>query len=58
MKKFLITVLPILVMLFCPIWIVFGLEHAIAYLISIPFGIMLAVATIKWVEFVDKHVKD
>ena len=58
MKKVLITMLPILVILFCHIWIVFGLKYAIAYLICIPFGIMLAAALIKWVEFVDKHIKD
>lgn len=58
MKKFLITVLPILVILFCCMWVIFDLKHAIACLIAIPFGIIVIAAVFKWVEFVDKHIKD
>lgn len=58
MKKLLIATLPILVILFCCIWIVFGLRSAIAYLIAIPITIILILGIFKWVDFVDKHIKD
>ncbi len=58
MKKLLITILPILVILFCCVWIVFGLKDAIAYLIAIPITIILILGIFKWIEFVDKHIKD
>lgn len=58
MKKFLITVLPILVILFCCVWIVFGFKYLIAYLIATPTVTILVLGIFKWVEFVDKHVKD
>lgn len=55
MKKLLII---ILVILFCCVWIVFGLRSAIAYLIAIPMATILILGIFKWVEFVDKHIKD
>lgn len=62
MKKVLITILPILVILFSCVWIVFGLKYAIAYLIAIlitiPITIILMLGIFKWIEFVDKHIKD
>lgn len=58
MKKFLITILPILVILFSCVWIVFGFKYLIAYLIATPIAIILILGIFKWVEFVDKHIKD
>lgn len=58
MKKFLITILPILVILFCCTWIIFDLKHAIVCLIGMSFGLIVPPALFKWVEFVDKHVKN
>lgn len=58
MKKFLITISPLCVVLFVFIWISWGLEGVLEF-----FGIALFVATLvfglaKWMEFVDKHIKD
>ena len=58
MKKLLITVLPILVILFCYVWIVFGLKFAISYFTMMLFATMLVLGTYKWVEFINKHIKD
>lgn len=58
MKKLLIIISPICALLFVTLWISWGLEGALVF-----FGVALFVwvATVllaKWVEFVDKHIKD
>ena len=58
MKKFLITISPLCVVLFVSMWISWGLKGALGF-----FGIALFVAALtfglaKWMEFVDKHIKD
>ena len=58
MKKLLITIFPFCVVLFVLMWISWGLKGALVF-----FGAMLSVVAfvfglIKWMEFVDKHIKD
>lgn len=58
MKKFLITIAPLCVVLFVLMWISWGLKGVLAF-----FGIAIFVAALvfgldKWMDFVDKHIKD
>lgn len=58
MKKFLITMAPFVILLFLFMWFSWGLEGALAF-----FGILLFIGVLtlglaKWIEFVDKHIKD
>lgn len=58
MKKFLITIFPLCAILFVFIWILWGLKGVLEF-----FGIVIFVAALvfgfaKWMEFVDKHIKD
>lgn len=58
MKKLLIIISPICVLLFVTMWISLGLKGAFAF-----FGIILFIFAAtellrKWIEFVDKHIKD
>ena len=58
MKKFLITISPFCVILFAAMWFSWGLKGVLAF-----FGVMLFIVALvfgvdKWVEFVDKHIKD
>lgn len=58
MKKFLITIAPLCVVLFVLMWISWGMKGVLAF-----FGIAIFVAALvfglaKWMDFVDKHVKD
>ena len=58
MKKFLITIAPLCVVLFVLMWISWGMKGVLAF-----FGIAIFVAALvfglaKWMEFVDKHIKD
>ena len=58
MKKVLITVSPICVVLFVSIWISWGLKGALAFFGAVLLVVVLSVGFIKWVDFVDKHIKD
>ncbi len=58
MKKFLITIFPILIVLFIIIWISFGLECAVVYIGVVLSLLVFGAFSIKWIEFVDKHIKD
>lgn len=58
MKKFLITIFPILIVLFIIIWIPFGLECAVVYIGVVLSILIFGALSIKWAEFVDKHIKD
>ena len=58
MKKLLITLFPFCVVLFALMWISCGLKGALIF-----FGVMLLIVAFvfglfKWIEFVDKHIKD
>lgn len=58
MKKLIIAISPILAAIFILKWAVFGLKDAIAYLIATAITIILILGIFKWVDFVDKHIKD
>lgn len=55
MKKFLIVMSPLCVILFVLMWISCGLKDALIF-----FGVELftTFGLAKWIEFVDKHIKD
>ena len=57
MKKFLITISPICAILFICMWISWGLE-GILVLFCVALAYVFAFGFAKWVEFVDKHIKD
>lgn len=58
MKKFLITISPLCVILFIFMWISLGLKGALIFFGMTPLIVALAFGFAKWVEFVDKHIKD
>lgn len=58
MKKFLITISPICVVLFALMCISWGLKGAFIFFGAVLFTAALALGLAKWVEFVDKHIKD
>lgn len=58
MKKLLITISPLCVLLFVFMWILWGLKGALAFFGIAVFSVALVFGLDKWVEFVDKHVKD
>jgi len=58
MKKFLITISPLCVVLFALMWISWGLKGVLAFFGGVLFAVALAFGLAKWMEFVDKHIKD
>lgn len=56
--KFLIAVLPLCVVLFVLMWISWGLIDALKFGGITLFAVVLVVLLVKWMEFVDKHIKD
>ena len=58
MKKFLITISPICVILFVAMLISWGLEGTFIFFGALLFITVVAILPAKWMEFVDKHIKD
>ena len=58
MKKFLITISPLYVVLFVLMLISWGLKGALAFFGVVLFTVALIFGLTKWMEFVDKHIKD
>lgn len=58
MKKFLIMIFPLCVILFILLWISWGLKGVLAFFGAMLFVVALALGLTKWMEFVDKHIKD
>ena len=58
MKKLLITILPFCVILLVLIWIPLGLEVTLTLFGAVLFAVALAFGFMKWMKFVDKHIKD
>ncbi len=58
MKKFLISIFPLCVIMFILMWISWGLEYALVLFGAVVSVIVLVELQIKWMIFVDKHVKD
>lgn len=57
MKKFLITISPICAILLISMWISWELEGVLV-LFCVALSYILVFGFAKWVEFVDKHIKD
>ena len=58
MKKFLITITPLCVLLFVFMWISWGLKGVLEFFGITLFAVALVFGFAKWMEFVDKHIKD
>lgn len=58
MKKLLITISPFCAVLFVLMWLSLGLKGAFVFFGVVLFIVVLAFMFVKWVEFVDKHIKD
>lgn len=58
MKKLLITISPLCALLFILMWISCGLKDALLSFGAILLIIALILGFTKWMEFVDKHIKD
>ena len=58
MKKFLITISPLCAVLFVLMWISWGLKGAFAFFGTALFIVAFVIGLAKWMEFVDKHIKD
>lgn len=58
MKKFIISILPIVILLFLLMWFSWGLEGAFVFFAVVLFFCFLAQVMIIWVKFVDKYIKD
>ena len=58
MKKFLITIAPLCILLFFLMWITWGLKGALGFFGIVLFAVALALGFMKWMMFVDKHIKD
>lgn len=58
MKKFLITISPLCAILFAAMCFSWGLKGAFAFFGAVIFVIALSLGLAKWMEFVDKHIKD
>jgi hypothetical protein len=58
MKRFLILISPLCVVLFILMWISWGLKGALAFFGVVLFIVALIFGLAKWMEFVDKHIKN
>ena len=58
MKKFLITISPLFFVLFVLMCISWGLKGIFMCFGSVLFIVALVFGLDKWMEFVDKHIKD
>ena len=58
MKKFLITISPLCVALFVIMWISWGLKGVLTFFGAVLLVVALVIGLFKWMEFVDKHIKD
>ncbi len=57
MKKFIISILPLLIITFFLLWFSWGLEGVITFVCAVVFLIISAKGMVKWIEFVDEHIK-
>ena len=58
MKKLLITISPLCAMLFVLMWILWGLKGVFAFFGAVLLVVAVAILFAKWMEFVDKHIKN
>lgn len=58
MKKLLITISPLCIVLFVLMWVSWGLKGVVVFFGAVIIFIVVLVALLKWIEFVDKHIKN
>lgn len=58
MKKFLIIIAPLCAILFATMWFSWGLKGALVFFGAVLLVVALTFGLDKWIDFVDKHVKD
>ena len=58
MKKFIISILPIIIVLLILLLIAFGIEGLIVFLSVMAFFALFLFLFPRWIKFVDKHIKD
>ena len=58
MKKLLLIILPLCIILFVLIWIPLELEVGLTFIGALLFAVALSFGFVKWMKFVDKHIKD
>lgn len=58
MKKFLITIAPFFILLFLVMLFLWGLKGVFAFFGEVLFVAALVFGVMKWMDFVDKHIKD
>ena len=59
MKKFLIFILPIIVIIGIVLWYFFGIDGMLMTIGTVLLAVLLFVfLVVKWNEFVDKNIKD
>ena len=58
MKKFLLTIAPLCVAAFILVLVSCGMKGALAFLGIVLFTTAWAFGFAKWMDFIDKHIKD
>ena len=58
MKKFWIGISPLFFVLFVLMWISWGLKGAFMFFGAVLFTVAVAFGLVKWMDFVNKHIKD
>ena len=58
MNKFLITIAPFFILLFLVMLFLLGLKGMLAFFGVVLFTAAFVFGLAKWVDFVDKHIKD
>lgn len=58
MKKLLVVISPICVVSSVFMWISWGLKGVFVFFFTTLLIVVATVLLVKWVEFVDKHIKD
>ena len=58
MKKFLIIIAPLCAILFATMWFSWGLKGALVFFGLAALFVVATVLLTKWIDFVDKHIKD
>ncbi len=58
MKKFLIAIAPFVILLFLFMLFLWGLKGVLMFFGEVMFTAALVFGIMKWMDFVDKHIKD
>lgn len=58
MKKFLITIAPFFILLFLFMLFLWGMKGVLVFFGEVLLFVVLVFGVVKWMDFVDKHIKD